>query len=606
MAEPASDKATVERRQSNASKKPSIDNSISRCTSPIVDAMLTDFYQLTMCYAYFKSGKHDEIAVFDAFFRKCPFNGEYCLVAGIDEVLRFVNAFGFTKSQIDYIRSQIPSAEEEFFTYLGKLDCSRVRITAMKEGDVAFAREPIMTFEGPLAVCQLLETTVLNLLNYPCLVATCAARHRRAASDIAYTIREQEVRSSIAGLGYPSMVDLEGGAPLTGPPDSPLLLPPSKERPILLEFGCRRAQGPDGALTGSRYSYLGGFDGSSHTQAGYLFDIPVTGTHAHAFVVSFHGLEDLSQHPQQSRKLGKLDDFVARVLEYRAEVPGAQASHDGELVAFIRYAQSFPEKLLVLVDTYDTLMSGVPNFLCVSLALDDAGYTPVGVRLDSGDLAYLSRQVRMVFDSTAEKYPERSCLRSLKIAASNDINESVLNSLNEQGHSIDIFGIGTNLITCQSQPALGMVYKLVELEGQPRIKLSEEMEKVSIPAKKQIYRLYSKDGVPILDLMQKATDEPPQANHKIFCRHILDDTKRCYVVPSRVEPLLHLIWDGKPTCRLPTLHESRDFCLTRVLELRPDHLRPVNPTPYKVSVSNSFYNFFRNIWHESAPVREFC
>lgn len=274
-------------------------------------------------------------------------------------------------------------------------------------------------------------------------------------------------------------------------------------------------------------------------------------------------------------------------------------------MAFIRYAQAFPDKMLVLVDTYDTLMSGVPNFLCVALALDDAGFQPVGVRLDSGDLAYLSRQVRIIFDDMAANYPERQSLQSLKIAASNDINESVLNSLNEQGHSCDIFGIGTNLITCQSQPALGMVYKLVELKGQPRIKLSEEMEKVSIPGRKQLFRLYSKDHIPILDLMQRASDEAPEANKKIFCRHILDDTKRCYVVPSRVEQLLHLVWDGKPTGPMPTLHESREFSLRRVLELREDHLRPMNPTPYKVSVSNSFFEFFRNIWHESAPVREF-
>eukprot|EP00397_Hematodinium_sp_SG-2012_P018366 GEMP01018811.1.p1 GENE.GEMP01018811.1~~GEMP01018811.1.p1 ORF type:complete len:595 (+),score=112.99 GEMP01018811.1:101-1885(+) len=574
-------------------RKRKIDPTIPDNVSSAVDAMLTDFYQITMAYAYFKSGKLNEIAVFDAFFRKCPFGGSYAIVAGIDEVLRFINAFGYSADQIEYLRGQLPDADPLFFEYLTKIDASEIQVWGMREGDVAFPREPIVTVSGPLIVAQLLETTILNLLNYPSLVATCAARHHRAACDV-FINSELEGRDSTTA--DQSLHPYRRASYL-----------PTQEKPILLEFGCRRAQGPDGALSGSRYSYLGGFDGSSNTKAGHLFDIPVKGTHAHAFVTAFSGLEDLALQPDHSRALGKLDDFVERVLEYRSEVPNARNANEGELVAFIRYAQAFPKHLLVLVDTYDTLISGVPNFLCVALALDDAGYMPVGVRLDSGDLAYLSIQVRKLFDKGAHQFSSRTFFKGLKIAASNDINESVLNSLNEQGHSVDVFGIGTNLITCQTQPALGMVYKLVELEGRPRMKLSEVMEKISIPSKKQVYRLYSKENVPILDLMQRDSETAPKAGNKIFCRHVLDDTKRCNVTPSKIEPLLHLMWDGKngiPEAERRTLQQSREYSLKRVNELRADHLRPINPTPYKVSVSNDFFEFFRNMWHESAPVRE--
>merc|ERR1712194_225303 len=202
-----------------------------------------------------------------------------------------------------------------------------------------------------------------------------------------------------------------------------------------------------------------------------------------------------------------------------------------------------------------------------------------------------------------------------KVAASNDINEATLQSLNEQGHGIDIYGIGTNLVTCQAQPALGMVYKLVELNGKPRMKLSQEITKVSVPCRKNVYRLYSQTDEPLIDLMQTVDEPKPRAGDRIFCRNLFDETKRCYVTPTRVEELLVKIWapveevSGEysldtPVQKLSQLHESRTFCLERLEKFRQDILRPLNPTPYKLAVSDSFFHFFKKMWQESAPVKE--
>jgi len=328
-----------------------------------------------------------------------------------------------------------------------------MKIWGMREGEIVFPKMPLLRIEGPLIVGQLMETTLLNLLNYPCLIATNAARYRNAA-------------------------DLGAWNP--------------KQKPKLLEFGTRRAQGPDGALSASRYSYLGGFDGTSNVKAGHVFHVPINGTHAHAFVASFAALSDV---PEEWHK------FRDRCLEIRKNL-GYTSCHDGEMAAFVCYAMSYPDSMLALVDTYDTIVSGTRNFLSVAIALLEMGHRPLGIRLDSGDLAYLSKECRKLFAEAAKACDfltedQKEQLRNCRIAASNDINERILQSLAEQGHSIDIYGIGTNLVTCQAQPALGMVYKLVELNGEPRMKLSDELGKVSIPSKKMVYRLYGKTGEPL-------------------------------------------------------------------------------------------------------------
>lgn len=548
-------------------------------------------------------------------------------VAVPQECIKFIQTFRFTKEHIDFLRGVMPNADAAFFDYLAGLDCRALKVFAVAEGTVVFPRVPLLRVEGPLAIAQLVETSLLNLCNYASLVCTNAARFRLAA-----------------------------GANKT-----------------LLEFGLRRAQGPDGAMSASRYSFMGGFDGTSNLLAAFTHGITPMGTHAHSLVSAFVTVEDLP-----CRTIDGVD-VVAAALRYRSEL-GFHIASNGELAAFIAYAQAFPTSFLALVDTYDTLASGVPNFLAVALALRDRGYAALGVRLDSGDLAYLSKETRRLFAKADEKYGT-SFARDAKVVASNDINESVLISLNDQGHEVDTFGIGTNLVTCQAQPALGMVYKLVDINGVPRIKLSQDVSKVTIPGAKEAFRLIGAEGVPLLDMLIRVGEARPQPGKRVLCRHPFDEKRRVYVTPTAVIPLLRLVWKGwaapldeklasdealrgtaadgpvatgssaaphdpppsaglvpvphddpssvsagdgtaaasparprsasagaapvgtlpglttlmSPSAfpagvsmraRFPSLAELRSFVKSQLNLIREDHLRPLNPTPYKVSVSS--------------------
>jgi nicotinate phosphoribosyltransferase len=327
----------------------------------------------------------------------------------------------------------------------------------------------------------------------------------------------------------------------------------------------------------------------------------VKGTHAHSFVTSFVSENDLHDATLIHKLNGKQHDLLKLALDCREEL-GFHDSNKGELTAFVAYARSFPDSFLALVDTYDTLKSGVPNFLSVALALHRLGYKAIGVRLDSGDLAYLSRQTRKMFRSVSKKLNIDS-FSSFTITASNDINEDTLVSLNQQGHEIDVFGIGTNLVTCQAQPALGCVYKLVEINNVPRIKLSQEVSKVTLPARKDAYRLYGNQGSPVADILVKADSDPPQVGKRLLCRHPFDEKKRAYVTPTKVAPLLRLVWDcGKIASSLPSMDELKTYVGAQLREMRPDHLRLLNPTPYKVSVTSDLYNFIHNLWLDEAPI----
>lgn len=523
-------------------------------TNNLVNSLLTDHYQLTMAYAYWKNARDNDKAVFDLFFRKNPFGGEFTIFAGLEEVLKFVSNFKFTDEQVDYIKEIMPSCDEKFFNWLKTVDCSKIKIYAIKEGTVIFPLIPLIRIQGPLAIAQLLETTLLTLVNYSSLITTNAARHRIAAG---------------------------------------------KDK-MLLEFGLRRAQGPDGGISASRYSYIGGFDGTSNVLAGKLFGIPVKGTHAHAFVQSYLGIKDLKDHTITGTN-GKQYDFVQMVFNMRKELD-FNNTNEGELCAFIAYAQSFPKNFLALVDSYDTLKSGVPNFICVALALAKIGYKPVGVRLDSGDLAYLSKETRKMFRKVSEQQPIN--ITDSTIIASNDINEQTLLSLNQQGHEINSFGIGTNLVTCQTQPALGCVYKLVEINKKPRIKLSQDVGKITIPGKKEAYRLIGEDSRPVLDIMIQVGEKPPQAGEKILCRHPFNETKRVYVTPSGIIPLHECVWEGKLNASFRPLSEIKQYVLEQLNMLRIDHVRALNPTPYKVSVSSELYAFIHKLWLEEAPITE--
>ncbi len=524
-------------------------------TNPLVNALLTDFYELTMAYGYWKNGKHEDNAVFDLHFRKAPFGGEFAVFAGLDEVLRFLSGFRFTDDQIAYLRTIMPGRDDAFFGWLRLVDCSRIRVYSFTEGTLAFPRVPMITVEGPIAVAQLLESALLNLVNYPTLIATNAARFRLAAG-------------------------------------------PGK---TLMEFGLRRAQGPDGAVSASKYAYLGGFDSTSDVEAACLFGIQPVGTHAHSWVQSFLSLQEVMD-VTLTDALGREHRLTDLALDFRRRL-GFPDTNEDELASFIGYALAWPDRFLALVDTYDSLKSGVPNFLAVALALQSLGFRPVGIRLDSGDLSYLSKEARRMFRETSQRFGVD--FDGLSIVASNELNEEALLSLRQQGHEVDVFGIGTHLVTCQAQPALGGVYKLTEVNGQPRIKVSQDVAKIIIPGRKEAYRLLDAAGTPLLDLMIRAGEERPMPGRRILVRHPFEEAKRAYVKPSGVIPLQQLVWDGRPNlAALRSLSEARQHVLDQLAHMRPDHLRALSPTPYRVSVSDELYNFIHRLWLQKTPIAE--
>ncbi|KAL3646297.1 Nicotinate phosphoribosyltransferase 2 [Castilleja foliolosa] len=537
-------------------------------TNPMVTPLLTDLYQFTMAYAYWKAGKHNERAVFDLYFRKNPFGGEFTVFAGLEECIRLIANFKFTEDEIAFIQASLPpSCEIGFYDYLRGIDCSDMEIHAISEGYVVFPKIPLMRIEGPVAVVQLLETPLVNLINYASLVATNAARHRFVAGK-------------------------------------------SKS---LLEFGLRRAQGPDGGIGASKYCYMGGFDATSNVAAGKLFGIPLRGTHSHAFVSSFMSTDEITGKSLKSSDGSKVcEDFVSLVQAWLSKLKWSPfggifgETNQSELVAFTSYALAFPKDFLALVDTYDVMRSGVPNFCAVALALNDLGYKATGIRLDSGDLAYLSCESRKFFQAVEMEYGVPNFGRT-SITASNDLNEETLDALNKQGHEVDAFGIGTHLVTCYAQAALGVVFKLVEINNQPRIKLSEDVSKVSIPCKKRCYRLFGKEGYALVDIMTGENEPPPKVGERILCRHPFIESKRAYVVPKRVEELQKCFWSGgseKDREELPPIKLIRERCIGQLGQMRPDHMRRLNPTPYKVSVSAKLYDFIHFLWLNEAPVGE--
>ncbi|WOL11862.1 nicotinate phosphoribosyltransferase 2 [Canna indica] len=539
---------------------------IRGATNPMVTPLLSDLYQFTMAYAYWKAGKHLERAVFDLYFRKNPFGGEYTIFAGLEECIRLIANFHFKEEDISFIQSVMPTCEDEFFEYLRKVDCSDVEAYAVPEGSVVFPMVPLMRVEGPLAVVQLLETPIVNLVNYASLVTTNAARHRFVAGKMK----------------------------------------------ILLEFGLRRAQGPDGGISASRYCYIGGFDATSNVAAGNLFGIPLRGTHSHAFVSSYMSINEVSDKSLRSYDgLTTCKDFLSLAWTWLNKLQLSESlqgvfgeTNQSELAAFSSYALAFPNNFLALVDTYDVIRSGIPNFCAVALALNDLGYKASGIRLDSGDLAYLSIEARKIFRAVEKEFNILGFGKMI-ITASNDLNEETLDALNKQGHEIDAFGIGTYLVTCYAQAALGCVYKLVEINNQPRIKLSEDVAKVSIPCKKQCFRLYGKEGYALVDIMIGENEPPPKVGERNLCRHPFNESKRAYVVPHRVEELLKCYWPGnkyKPREELPSLEKIRAHCMQQLEQMRPDHLRRLNSTPYKVSVSGELYDFIHFLWLNEAPI----
>ena len=375
--------------------------------------MMTDLYELTMMNGYLRYGKDKNRACFDLFYRRRGDVTAYAVAAGLEQVIEYVQNLRFTQEDIEYLRS-LAIFDDAFLSYLSDFHFTG-EILAVPEGTIVFPDEPILRVIAPIMEAQLLETALLNIINHQTLIATKAAR-------VVQSARGDKV----------------------------------------LEFGLRRAQGPDAGIYGARASIIGGCQATSNVLTGQLFGVPVGGTHAHSWVMSF----------------------------------------EDELTAFRAYADVFPDNCLLLVDTYDTLGSGVPNAITVFKELRARGKEPVGIRLDSGDLAFLSRQARVMLDDAG--FP------NAKIFASGDLDEEVIWDLKAQGAAIDVWGVGTRMITSMDNPALGGVYKLSaeEVDGTfiPRIKISENPAKITNPGVKQLYRFYDRrSGKALADLL--ALDE---------------------------------------------------------------------------------------------------
>ncbi|XP_043831879.1 nicotinate phosphoribosyltransferase isoform X2 [Dromiciops gliroides] len=526
-------------------------------------ALLTDLYQITMALAYWRAGRAREPAEFELFFRRCPFGSSFALAAGLRDCMRFLRTFRLRPADIKYLASVLPpDTDPAFFEHLQGLDCSGVTVRAQPEGSLAFAHVPLLCVSGPLLLVQLLETPLLCLINYASLVATNAARLR-------------------------------------------LIAGPEKR---LLEMGLRRAQGPDGGLTASTYSYLGGFDSSSNVLAGQLRGVPVAGTLAHSFVTSFSGSEQ-PQVPMLApasgqgppRDLSSLaESWLSRVCECLG-LP-AEEPHAGERSAFVAYALAFPQAFQGLLDSYCVMRSGLPNFLAVTLALAELGYQAVGVRLDSGDLLQQAQEIRSVFRNCASHF-QVPWLEALPIAVSNNIDEEVLTRLAQKDSEVNLIGIGTSVVTCPLQPSLGCVYKLVSVRGQPRRKLTEDSEKQTLPGSKAAYRLYSPEGAPILDLLQLEEEQAPQAGQELRAWR-LDvwggDCRSLTLTPASVEPLLRVYFRLGQICEpIPSLAESRALAQKSLSCLSSSHKRLENPEPYQVALSEKLHALLENLAQSS-------
>ncbi|KAF6718644.1 Nicotinate phosphoribosyltransferase [Oryzias melastigma] len=524
---------------------------LERSVRARVPPLLTDLYQFTMAYAYWRAGRHQEPAVFELFFRDNPFGGGFSLLAGLNDCLLFLRGFRFSADDVEFLRSVLPpTTDPGFFQFLRDLDCSGVTLRSVPEGTVVFARVPLMEVEGPLAVVQLLETSLLCLMNYASLVCSNAARFRLAA-----------------GSGRQ-----------------------------LLEMGLRRAQGPDGGLTASRYSHIGGFDLTSNVQAGFLFGIPVAGTMAHSYVTSFTSLEEVCPQTLVAAKgdLAPVDvisltkGYLRRVCELLGAEPGR--IREGELAAFLSYAIAYPCNFLPVIDSYSVSCSGLLNFCAVALSLCELGYKPLGVRLDSGDLCRQSLEVRRVLRLCSQHFSITD-FDSLIIVGTNNISEKSIAELNSKENEISVVGVGTHLVTCTEQPSLGCVYKLVEVGGRPTMKISEDPEKSTIPGRKAVYRLIDPEGHPFLDLLSLEAEPPPEAGQQLKCFPLGCGDSPASVTPAQVSCLRQEVFlKGQVTQPLCSAAETRAKVQSSLQTLHPRHKRLQEPDSYTVALSEKLHS----------------
>ncbi len=456
--------------------------------------MLTDLYQFTMINAYLESGMAEREAVFDLFYRSAP-GLEFAVAAGLEQAVEMINDLRFAPEDIEYLRS-LKLFGDKFFDRLKDFKFTG-DIYAVREGEIVFPSEPILTVKAPIFESQLIETALLNIINHQTLIATKSMKIT------------QETPGAVA------------------------------------EFGLRRAQGPDAGVYGSRASVIGGCLSTSNVLAGQMFGIRISGTHAHSWVMAF----------------------------------------PSELEAFRRYAEIYPDNCLLLVDTYDTLESGVPNAIKVFEELRAKGRKPVGIRLDSGDLSYLSKRAREMLDKAG--------FADVKIFASGDIDEYILSSLIAQGARIDFWGVGTKLITSSPNPALGGVYKMAAIEENgilvPRMKFSDTPEKITNPGYKTTYRIYREDKMAAADLIA-LREEVFDASKPLTIFHPLETWKKKtfdnYTLRDLMAPIFK---DGKLVYDLPTLSEIVAYAKKSRAEFWEEYKRLMNPHIYKVDLSEGLY-----------------
>ena len=460
--------------------------------------LLTDLYQLTMGYGFYRQNKHEEEVVFDLFFRKNALI-TYSLFAGLEQAMDYLLNWRFDDEDIAYLRG-LNLFDEGFLDYLKNMKFTG-DVYAVREGEPVFPSEPILTVKAPLIQAQFAETALLNIINHQTLIATKSSKICRAT----------------AGRG------------------------------VVMEFGLRRAQGPDAGINGARAAIIGGCSSTSNVIAGQKFEVPVAGTMAHSWV-----------------------------MDYPTEYD-----------AFRAYADAYPDNCLLLVDTYDTLRSGVPNAIKVFKELKAAGHKPKGIRLDSGDLAYLSKKARKMMDEAG--FPEAI------ICVSGDLDERSINSLIQQGAKIDSWGVGTKLITSEDLPALGGVYKLAAVfdkEGNatPKIKLSDNTAKITNPAFKKLYRLYDKEnGMAIADLIT-LKDETVDDSKPLTLFHPVETWKEHEVDNFRAEELQHtIVKNGKLVYKFPNLMDIQAFSKQELSKFWEEYLRLDMPQVYKVDLSKKLH-----------------
>ncbi|HLU93465.1 MAG TPA: nicotinate phosphoribosyltransferase [Membranihabitans sp.] len=448
-----------------------------------ISATYTDHYQLTMAQVYFLDNQQNNTAVFDYYFRKLPFDGGYAVFAGLEELLDLLENLRFDEEDIRFLRQE--GFDSKFLDYLRGFRF-RGEVYSSREGDLVFPTRPILTVKASIIEAQIVETILLNVLNFQTLIATKARRIREVAGDSQ-----------------------------------------------LFDFGLRRAQGL-GGYSASKACMIGGFDGSSNTMVSRDYGIPVSGTMAHSFIQNY----------------------------------------EDELTSFRTYARHWPDQSIFLVDTYDTLRSGLPNAIKVGKELEKSGYQLKGIRLDSGDLAYLAKESRKMLDEAGLSY--------VKIAASNQLDEYVIRSLKLQNAPIDIFGVGTNLVIGKPDANLDGVYKLSFSQNKPRIKLSENIRKMTLPHQKQVYRSIGDDGrfdgIEAIGLFTEKNVE--------WMHHPYDESKSLSLQDRTLVPLLHKVMDQGT--RIPPRYswqEVKSYSQEQIDKLPAEYKRLDNPHTYKIGIS---------------------